>query len=100
MANYDNKIDDNDKMTLYLDDGTELVCDVLGIFNGGENEYVALLPEDADENAEIFLYRFILEDDDFENIKLENIESDAEFELASKAYEEYMNTLEMLNEEE
>ena len=100
MANYDNKIDDNDKMTLYLDDGTELVCDVLGIFNGGENEYVALLPEDADEDTEIFLYRFILEDEDFENIKLENIESDEEFELASKAYEEYMNTLEMLDEDE
>ncbi len=100
MADYDKKIDDNDKITLYLDDGTELTCDVIGVFPAGDNEYIALLPEDADEDTEIFLYRFILKDDDFENITLENIEDDAEFEAASKAFDEYMETLELLDEEE
>lgn len=102
MANYDKKIDDNDQMTLYLDDGTELLCDVLGIFNGEDGqEYVALLPADADEDAQVYLYRFKMEDpDDFENITLEDIESDEEFEKAAEAYEKYMDTLELLDDEE
>ncbi len=102
MANYDKKIDDNDQMTLYLDDGTELLCDVLGIFNGEDGqEYVALLPADADEDAQVYLYRFKMEDpDDFEDITLEDIESDEEFEKAAEAYEKYMDTLELLDDEE
>ncbi len=100
MADYDKKMDDNDKMTLYLDDGTELKCDVIGIFPCGENEYIALLPEDADEDTEIFIYRFILKNEDFDDITLENIEDDKEFEAVSKAFDEYMETLDFLDEEE
>ena len=102
MADYDKKIDDNDQLTLYLDDGTEMLCDVLGIFEGEEGqEYVALLPADADEKAEVYLYRFKMEDpEDFDNITLEDIESDEEFEKAAEAYEKYMDTLELLDDEE
>ena len=102
MADYDKKIDDNDQMTLYLDDGTELLCDVLGIFEDEEGqEYVALLPADADENTQVYLYRFKMEDpEDFDNITLEDIENDEEFEKAAEAYEKYMDTLELLDEEE
>ncbi len=100
MADYDDKIDNNDKMTLSLDDGTELVCDVVAIFSNGENDYIALFPEDGDDDAEIFLYRFIMEDDDFDNIKLENIESDEEFDSAAEAFEAYMAQEEILDEED
>ncbi len=99
MADYDKKIDDNDKMTLYLDDGTELKCDVIGIFGTDEYEYIALLPEDAGDDDNIFLYRFIMEDDDFDNITLESIESDEEFDKASEAFEDYMEKQAFLDEE-
>lgn len=100
MADYDEKIENDDKMTLYLDDGTELVCDVVGIFNDGERDYIALFPEDGDDDTDIFLYRFIMEDEDFDNIKLENIESDEEFDSAAAAFEAYMEQIEILDEDE
>lgn len=101
MAGYDEKINDDDKMTLYLDDGTELVCDVIGVFDDGEREYIALFPENGDDNTDIYLYRFIMEDEeDFDNIKLENIESDEEFERASAAFDEYMEQMELIDDED
>lgn len=100
MADYNDKIDNEDKMTLYLEDGTELVCDVIGIFDDGERDYIALFPEDGDEDADIFLYRFSMEDDDFDNVKLENIESDEEFDSAAAAFEAYMEQIEILDEDD
>ncbi|MGN0165834.1 MAG: DUF1292 domain-containing protein [Lachnospiraceae bacterium] len=100
MADYNDKIDNEDKMTLYLDDGTEMVCDVIGIFDDGERDYIALFPEDGDEDSDIFLYRFIMEDEDFDNIKLENIESDEEFDSAAAAFEAYMEQMEILDEDD
>lgn len=100
MSDIDKKIDDNDKMTLELDDGTTLVCDVIGVFSGTNADYIALLPEDAPDDGDIYLYRFTMEDDDFDNIKLDVIEDDAEFEDASKAFDAYMESLELLDEED
>lgn len=100
MADYDEKIENDDKMTLYLDDGTELVCDVVGIFNDGERDYIALFPEDGDDDTDIFLYRFIMEDEDFDNIRLENIDSDDEFDSAAAAFEAYMEQIEIIDEDD
>lgn len=91
MADYDKKISDNDQMTLYLDDGKELLCDVLSVFEVDGQEYIALLPADADVDAEAYLYRFIMKGDDFDNIELENIESDEEFELVSEVFFNQVN---------
>ena len=99
MADYNDKIDNEDKMTLYLDDGTEMVCDVVGIFDNGERDYIALFPENGDDDSDIFIYRFIMEDDDFDNIKLENIESDEEFDSAAEAFEAYMEQIEIVDED-
>lgn len=100
MADYNDKIDNEDKMTLYLDDGTEMVCDVVGIFDNGERDYIALFPENGDDDSDIFIYRFIMEDDDFDNIKLENIESDEEFDSAAEAFEAYMEQIEIVDEDD
>lgn len=100
MADYKDKIDNEDQMTLYLDDGTELVCDVVGIFNDGEQDYIALFPADGDDDADIFLYRFSMENDDFDSIKLENIETDEEFDRAAEAFEAYMEQIEIIDEDE
>ena len=39
-------------VTLTLDDGSQLECVVLTIFDAGEREYIALLPMDGQEAEE------------------------------------------------
>ncbi len=87
-------------VTLELDDGTEMVCDVISIFpavvGGVKKMYIALLDENAGEDGDIFLYGAEnLEDPD--NIILNDIESDEEFEIVSDAFDEMLDD-EELNE--
>jgi len=81
-----------DQVTLTLDDDSELVCDVIATFpakvNGVEQMYIALLPADATPESEIFLYRFL---EDGEEIDLQNIEDDEEFEIVSDAFDELLD---------
>lgn len=67
---------ETEKMTLVLDDDSELMCDVLGIFDVEDTEYIALLPE-GDE--EVLIYRYITNDSE-EGFELQNIESDEEYD--------------------
>ena len=48
-----------DQITLTLEDGSDLVCDVISVFPVKDKNYIALLPSNEDPDAEIFLYRFI-----------------------------------------
>ena len=50
--------------------------------------YIALLPADATPESEIFLYRFLENGDD---IDLQNIEDDEEFEIVSDAFDELLD---------
>ena len=75
--------DDMPTITLTLEDDSELECDVLGTFDVGDNDYIALLPIDGEE---VMIYRFSQDDD--ENISLALIECDEEFEMASNAFYE------------
>jgi uncharacterized protein YrzB (UPF0473 family) len=73
-------------ITLTLDDGKELNCNVIGIFEVEDTEYVALLPENEDE---VFLYQFKELDDG--EIQLDNIESEEEYEKVSEIFMELMD---------
>lgn len=90
MSNYDEEL--TDQITLTLEDDSELVCDVLATFpatvGNKEQMYIALLPEDATEDSEIYLYRFLENGDD---IDLQNIEDDEEFEIVSDAFDELLD---------
>ena len=93
-----------DQVTLTLDDDSELVCDVIATFpakvNGKEQMYIALLPADATPESEIFLYRFL---ENGEDIDLQNIEDDDEFEIVSDAFDELLDEEEfddLMGEEE
>ena len=79
-------------VTLTLDDGTELECVVLTIFEAGDKEYIALLPLDGkeDEDGEVYLYRYTEDADG--NPDLENIESDEEYEIVADAFDELLDT--------
>ena len=80
-------------MTLDLDDGGKLECIVLNVFPVNNREYIALLPMNdeghVEEYAQIFLYRFEELGDD--EVNLETIEDDDEFELVSDYFDEMLD---------
>jgi uncharacterized protein YrzB (UPF0473 family) len=86
--------DDIGQVTLDLDDGTELLCDIVAVFPCGNRDYMALIPADADDDADVFLYRYEGDLDDEDSLKLIDIEDDDEFEAASDAFDEYLDELE------
>ena len=71
-------------VTLTLDDDSELECAVVAIFPVQDKDYIALLPLGV-KDAQVYLYRFKHNDD--EDLELENIEDDAEFEAVADAYD-------------
>ncbi len=81
----------HDTMTLTLDDGTDLVCNVLKIFSVNDKQYVALLPQKTDDASDIFLYRFIPGKTD-DDIDIQNIDDDDEFDAASDAFDEWLDS--------
>ena len=89
-----NTNDDCDQVTLYLDDNSELLCDILAIYPCGDKQYIALVPAGSKEDSDVFLYRFEGDPEDEDSMKLIDIESDEEFEEASDAFDEYLDDLE------
>ena len=71
-------------ITLTLEDDSELECAVVAIFPVQDKDYIALLPLGV-EDAQVYLYRFKHNGD--EDLELENIEDDAEFETVADAYD-------------
>ncbi|MCI8373539.1 MAG: DUF1292 domain-containing protein [Lachnospiraceae bacterium] len=91
-------------ITLSLDDGKELECQVLTILEANQQDYIVLYPLDSsyqEAEGEVFIYRY------FESangeVDLQNIETDEEFELVSEAFDEYLDSCEydeLVDEEE
>lgn len=69
-----------DVIYLTFEDDEEVECQVLGVFEVENKEYIALLPSDEDE---VLLYEYKDSDEEFDLIP---IEDDEELELVSKAY--------------
>ncbi len=76
------------RVTLDLDEGDSIECRILTIFSVGEQDYIALIPQDenGEDNAdgEIFLYRYA--EDAEGNPSLDNIETDEEYDRVSDAF--------------
>lgn len=90
-------------VTLTLDDGSELECVVLTIFEAGERDYIALLPLEGEEaeEGEVYLYRY--SEDAEGNPNLENIEDDDEYDVVADAFDELLDAQEydeLIEEEE
>ena len=86
MANNKNNQPVNDEaefITLQFEDSEEIECEILGIFDFEDKEYIALLPDDGTDDVYIYEYNE-LEDDEFELI---DIEDDAEFDRVADEFE-------------
>lgn len=75
--------EDADFLTLEFDDGEEIECEIMGIFEVDGTEYIALIPSDGTDDVYIYGYKES-GDDEFELI---DIEDDAEFEKVAKEFE-------------
>ncbi|MBE5953647.1 MAG: DUF1292 domain-containing protein [Lachnospiraceae bacterium] len=79
-------------VSMTLEDGTELECDVVAIFEVDGQDYIALLPDkviDGYEENEVFLYRY--EELEGEDIKLEPIDDEEEYEAVADAFDEILD---------
>ncbi len=77
-------------VTLDLDDGSQLECQIVTIFEIDGQNYIALAPTDNDE--EIIFYRYF--EDEEGNPSLENIEEDDEFDMVIDRFDELLDETE------
>lgn len=92
-----NNLEDDDMfVTLDLDDGSSVECQILTIFEADGRDYIALLPLDENgndnEDGEVFIYRY--SEDAEGNPSLENIEDDDEYEVVSDRFDELLDEAE------
>ncbi len=92
MDNSNNNIEyTEDTISILLDDGKEVECDILAIFEVRSQFYVALLPQtpiEGYEEGEYFLYRY---SSDGDNVELSDIETDEEWEAVEDKFEELLD---------
>ena len=87
--------DDDMFVTLDLDDGTQVECEILTIFEVNKQDYIALLPltdEESEDGEEVFIYRY--HEDEEGNPSLENIEDDDEYEAVADRFDELLDEAE------
>ena len=92
-----NNLEDDDMfVTLDLDYGSSVECQILTIFEADGRDYIALLPldenGDPNEDGEVFIYRY--SEDAEGNPSLENIEDDDEYEVVSDRFDELLDEAE------
>ena len=84
---------DGISVTLDLENGS-VECSVVTVFTAQGRDYIALLPEtgpDADSGS-VYLYRYSV--DDAGEPLLGYIDDDEEYETASDAFDEYLDSAE------
>ncbi len=77
-------LDDEDFITLEFEDGKEVECEIMGIFDVEDKEYIALLPDDGTDDVYLYGYKEV-SDEEFELI---DILDDAEFDKVAEVFNE------------
>lgn len=70
------EVDEEDIITLEFDDGEDVECEIMGIFDVEKKEYIALIPLDGSDDVYIYGYKELGEDE----FELVDIDDDKEFE--------------------
>ena len=81
------EIEEAEFITLEFDDGVEVECEILGVFDVEGKEYIALIPNDDTDDVYIYGYKEIGEDE----FELVDIEDDAEFEKVVAEFDKIMS---------
>ncbi|MCI8299668.1 MAG: DUF1292 domain-containing protein [Lachnospiraceae bacterium] len=84
------------RVTLTMDDDSEVECRILTIFDLDDHDYIVLLPLDSEgednEEGEVFIYRYF--EDSEGNPNLEDINSEEEYEAVADRFEELLDEAE------
>ena len=80
------EIEEADFITLEFDDGAEIECEIMGVFDYEGKEYIALIPSDGSDDVYIYGYKEVGE----EEFELVDIESDEEFEKVVAEFDKIM----------
>ena len=80
------EIEEADVITLEFDDGAEIECEIMGVFDYNGKEYIALIPDDGSDDVYIYGYQEVGADE----FELVDIEDDAEFEAVVAEFDKIM----------
>lgn len=81
------EIDEKDIITLEFDNGDEVECEIMGVFDFNGKEYIALIPDDGTDDVYIYGYKEVGEDE----FELIDIEDDTEFEAVVAEFDSIMD---------
>lgn len=89
-------LDDDVMVTIELDNGEQLPCEIITIFDIDDQDYIVLEPQetanDPDcEESELYVYRYFEDEDG--NCSLENILDDEEYEKVHDRIDELLDEL-------
>lgn len=76
-----------DIITLEFEDGVDVECEIMGVFDYNGKEYIALIPDDGTDDVYIYGYKEVGEDE----FELIDIEDDAEFEAVVAEFDAIMD---------
>ena len=80
------EVEETEVITLEFDDGVEVECEIMGVFDYEGKEYIALIPDDGSDDVYIYGYKEVGEDE----FELVDIEDDAEFEKVVAEFDKIM----------
>ena len=80
------EVEETEVITLEFDDGAEVECEIMGVFDYNGKEYIALIPDDGTDDVYIYGYQEAGEDE----FELVDIEDDAEFEAVVAEFDKIM----------
>ena len=80
------EVEETEVITLEFDDGVEVECEIMGVFDYEGKEYIALIPNDGSDDVYIYGYKEVGE----EEFELVDIEDDAEFEKVVAEFDKIM----------
>ena len=76
-----------DIITLEFDEGEEVECEIMGVFDFNGKEYIALIPDDGTDDVYIYGYKEVGEDE----FEIVDIDDDAEFEAVAAEFDTIMD---------
>lgn len=90
MSNFEEDViieEESPVLHLELEDGSIMDCAVISLFEAEEQEYIALVSledlESEKEESTLLLYRYLQDPEDEDAFRLDNIESDEEYEMVT-----------------
>ena len=76
-----------DIITLEFDEGEEVECEIMGVFDFNGKEYISLITDDGTDDVYIYGYKEVGEDE----FEIVDIDDDAEFEAVAAEFDKIMD---------